>query len=78
MSHFNKNFLQECVRILKPGGSIFVTTINKTVTSWLGAIIIAEYIFNWIPRGTHEWNKFIAPHEVQRMLDNCKFHVIYI
>lgn len=64
-------FLKECVRILKPGGSIFVTTINKTVTSLLGAIIIGEYILNWIPRGTHKWSKFIAPHEVQRILDNC-------
>lgn len=66
------------MRILKPDGSIFVTTINKTVASWLGAIVIAEYILNWIPRGTHEWNKFIAPHEVQYMLDKCKFYVIYM
>jgi len=64
-------FLKECVRILKPSGSIFVTTINKTLISWLGAIVIAEYILNLIPRGTHEWNKFIAPHQVQHMLDNC-------
>ncbi|KAL6420017.1 hypothetical protein ACFW04_004336 [Cataglyphis niger] len=64
-------FLKECVRVLKPGGSIFLTTINKTVISWLGAIVIAEYIFNWIPRNTHEWNKFIVPHEVQYMLDKC-------
>lgn len=78
MSHFNKNSLQECVRILKPSGSIFVTTINKTLTSWLGAIVIAEYILNLIPRGTHEWNKFIAPHQVQHMLDNCKFYTYYL
>ncbi|XP_072756439.1 ubiquinone biosynthesis O-methyltransferase, mitochondrial-like [Anoplolepis gracilipes] len=64
-------FLKECVRILKPGGSIFITTINKTLTSWLGAIIIAEYVLNLLPRGTHTWNKFIPPHEIQYILDKC-------
>lgn len=74
MNQFNKNFLQECVKLLKPGGSIFITTINKTLISWLGAIVIAEYIFNFLPRGTHEWNKFISPHQVQHILDKCKFY----
>ncbi|KAH0950036.1 hypothetical protein HN011_001675 [Eciton burchellii] len=64
----------ECVKILKPGGSIFLTTINKTLTSWFVAIIIAEYFISIIPRGTHHWNKFIAPQEIQRILDQygCK------
>ena len=63
------------MKILKPGGSIFITTINKTLTSWFGAIMVAEYVINIIPRGTHKWNKFIAPHEVQRILEKCKFYV---
>lgn len=62
-------FLKECVKLLKPGGSIFITTINKTLVSWLGAIVIAEYILNAIPRGTHQWNKFISPRQIQHMLD---------
>ncbi|XP_029170188.1 ubiquinone biosynthesis O-methyltransferase, mitochondrial [Nylanderia fulva] len=72
-------FLKECVRILKPNGSIFITTINKTSTSWLSAIVLGEYILNLLPRGTHEWNKFIAPHEIQRILDNygCKTKLIH-
>jgi len=72
-------FLKECVKILKPGGSIFITTENRTLASWLVIIVAAEYIFRIIPLGTHEWNKFIAPHEVQRILDNygCKTRLIH-
>jgi 2-polyprenyl-3-methyl-5-hydroxy-6-metoxy-1,4-benzoquinol methylase len=62
------------VKILKPGGSIVATTVNKTLVSWLGAIIVAEHVTNLIPRGTHTWDKFIAPHEVQRILEKCKFY----
>ncbi|RLU16146.1 hypothetical protein DMN91_011905 [Ooceraea biroi] len=67
-------FLKECVKILKPGGSIFVTTINKTLASWLGAIIIAEYIWKSVPCGSHQWSKFIAPDEIERILEkyDCK------
>ncbi|EZA53649.1 ubiquinone biosynthesis O-methyltransferase, mitochondrial isoform X2 [Ooceraea biroi] len=71
-------FLKESVKILKPGGSIFVTTINKTLASWLGAIIIAEYIWKKIPCGTHHWSKFIAPDEIERILEkyDCKTNLI--
>ncbi|KYN08696.1 Hexaprenyldihydroxybenzoate methyltransferase, mitochondrial [Cyphomyrmex costatus] len=61
-------FLKECVKMLKPGKSIFVTTINRTLISWLSTIIAAEYIFKAIPRGIHSWNKFITPHEVECIL----------
>lgn len=57
---------------MKPGGSIFITTQNKTLATWLVVIVLSEYVFRKIPFGTHEWDKFIAPHEVQRILDNCK------
>ncbi|EZA48591.1 hypothetical protein DMN91_012127 [Ooceraea biroi] len=72
-------FLKECVKVLKPGGSIFVTTVNKTLASWLGAIIVAEYIWKLVPCGTHQWNKFVAPHEVQRILEkyDCKTKLIH-
>ncbi|XP_012056364.1 PREDICTED: hexaprenyldihydroxybenzoate methyltransferase, mitochondrial-like [Atta cephalotes] len=63
-------FLKECVKIVKPGKSIFLTTINRTLTSWLSTIIASEYIFGSIPYGTHTWNKFITPHEVQCILKN--------
>lgn len=58
--------------MLKPGGSIFITTLNKTLPSWLAGIIAAEYILQIVPKGTHEWNKFVSPQHVQRILDDCK------
>ncbi|XP_011686796.1 PREDICTED: hexaprenyldihydroxybenzoate methyltransferase, mitochondrial-like [Wasmannia auropunctata] len=72
-------FLKECVKMVKPGGSIFITTENKTLASWLMLIVAAEYIFRRIPVGTHEWNKFIAPQEVQRILDDygCRTRLIH-
>ncbi|KAG5308685.1 COQ3 protein, partial [Acromyrmex insinuator] len=66
---FPKYSVQECVRIVKPGKSIFLTTVNRTLTSWL-SIVASEYIFGSIPCGTHTWNKFITPHEVQCILKN--------
>jgi len=60
------------VNTVKPGGSIFITTPNRTLASWVFVIVAAEYIFRIIPLGTHEWNKFITPYEVQHMLDDCK------
>ncbi|XP_036147202.1 ubiquinone biosynthesis O-methyltransferase, mitochondrial isoform X2 [Monomorium pharaonis] len=63
-------FLKKCVKMIKPGGSIFITTENRTLAAW-SFIIATEYIFRRIPLGTHEWNKFISPHEVQRILDDC-------
>jgi len=64
-------FLKSCTDTLKPGGSIFVTTLNKTMASWLGGIIAAEYVLNLVPPGTHDWNKFISPDETRRLLESC-------
>lgn len=65
-------FLQCCVDVLKPGGSIFLTTMNKTLPSWLGGIIAAEHVLKLVPTGTHDWNKFISPTEIQRLLETRK------
>ncbi|XP_014601874.1 PREDICTED: ubiquinone biosynthesis O-methyltransferase, mitochondrial isoform X1 [Polistes canadensis] len=62
-------FLKCCSAIVKPGGSLFITTPNRTLLSWLSVIIAAEYILKYVPMGTHEWNKFISPEEVQRLLE---------
>ncbi|GLV31865.1 Coenzyme Q3 [Carabus blaptoides fortunei] len=62
-------FLKSCIEVLKPGGSLFITTMNKTSLAWIGGILGAEYIFNFVPKGTHDWDKFVAPHEVQKMLE---------
>lgn len=57
-------FIEACCRLVKPGGLLFMATINRTVTSLLTAKIGAEYILRWLPKGTHEWNKFLRPSEL--------------
>lgn len=66
--------LEASVRTLKPGGSIFITTLNKTIPSWFGGVILSEYVLNLVPKGTHHWDKMISPLDVQRILDtmNCQ------
>ncbi|XP_031846547.1 ubiquinone biosynthesis protein COQ3, mitochondrial [Nomia melanderi] len=64
-------FLKSCVSTLMPGGSIFLTTLNRTLSSWLGGIIAAEYVLKIVPQGIHNWNKFITPIEIQRLLETC-------
>lgn len=68
-----KTFLKSCADSLKPGGSIFVTTLNKTTLSWIFGIVVAENVLNLVPKGTHDWDKFISPQEVQKILEhyNC-------
>lgn len=56
-----------CSRLVKPGGWVFFSTLNRNPKSYLFAIIGAEYILNLLPRGTHEWSKFIKPAELARM-----------
>lgn len=60
--------LQACARLLKPGGHLFVSTINRNPKSFLFAIIGAEYVMNMLPRGTHEWRRFIRPSEMSAHL----------
>lgn len=62
-------FIQTISHLLKDGGSLFLTTLNRSTRSWLLAIIGAEYILRLLPTGTHDWNKFLKPEEVEEMLD---------
>ncbi len=57
-------FLKSCSKFLKKNGIMFVATLNKTLKSYLFAIIGAEYILKWLPIGTHEWEKFVKPEEL--------------
>jgi len=57
-------FLESCSSLLKKKGIMFVATINKTLKSYLFAIIGAEYILRWLPIGTHEWDKFVNPEDL--------------
>ena len=65
------SYLAACAALLKPGGLTFVATLNKTLKSLALAKIGAEYVLNWLPRGTHDWNRFIAPSELKRALEEC-------
>ncbi len=59
-----KNFVQSCSDLIKPNGLLFVATINRTLKSLALAKIAVEYILCWLPRGTHDWKKFLKPSEV--------------
>ena len=59
------SIIEKCATLLKPGGTIFFSTINRNPKSFLFAIIGAEYILNLLPKGTHEYNKFITPSELR-------------
>ena len=61
-------FLRSCGRLVNPGGLIFVSTLNRTLKAWALAIAGAEYVLRWLPRGTHDWRKFLKPSEVVRGL----------
>ena len=59
-----QSLVSACSKLLKPGGSLFLSTINRNPRSWITAIVGAEYIFNILPKGTHEFSKFIKPSEL--------------
>lgn len=62
------NFTSTCVKLLKPRGLMFVATLNRTLKSFALAIVGAEYVLGWLPRGTHQWEKFIKPQELKDWL----------
>lgn len=61
-------FLATAAALMKPNGLLFVATLNRTVKSYALAIVGAEYIMRWLPRGTHDWHKFMRPSEIARPL----------
>ena len=61
-------FLKSCSKLLKKNGLMFVATLNKTLKSYMFAIIGAEYVLKWLPIGTHEWEKFVDPSDLERIL----------
>jgi 2-polyprenyl-6-hydroxyphenyl methylase/3-demethylubiquinone-9 3-methyltransferase len=61
-------FLRACCELVRPGGAMFVSTINRNPLSWLFAIVGAEYVLGWLPKGTHRWSQFRRPNEIQSVL----------
>ncbi len=62
-------FIGACARMVKPGGAMLLSTINRTPQSFALAIVGAEYVLRWLPRGTHQWRKFLRPSELTRHVE---------
>ena len=61
-------FINSCSKLLKKNGLMFVATLNKTLKSYMFAIIGAEYVLRWLPIGTHDWEKFVKPEDLKNIL----------
>ncbi len=62
------NFLQSCADVTEPGGLVVLSTLNRTARSFALGIVAAEYLLGWLPRGTHQWQRFVAPDELRQSL----------
>ena len=63
-----EEFVRSCAKLVKPGGLIVFSTLNRTPKAFALGIVAAEYVLRWVPRGTHSWKKFIKPSELARLV----------
>ena len=70
-----EQFLRDCASLVKPGGLMIVATLNRTAKAFALAIVGAEYVLGWLPRGTHEFEKFLRPDEIQPPLTQAGLRV---
>ena len=68
-------FIKKSSNLLKKNGLMFIATLNKTLKSYLFAIVGAEYILNWLPIGTHDWNKFVKPEDIIKICKKNKLNI---
>ena len=68
-------FLERCAALMKPSGMMVVSTLNRTLKSFALAIVGAEYVLRWLPRGTHQWSKFVTPAELAQHLHRSRLEV---
>ena len=71
-------YIKSCHKLLKKKGLMFTATLNRSFISYIKAIIGAEYVLRWLPIGTHDWNKFIKPEELEKFLSQEKFSTLDI
>jgi 2-polyprenyl-6-hydroxyphenyl methylase/3-demethylubiquinone-9 3-methyltransferase len=69
-------FMESVCALVKPGGLLFMSTLNRTVKSYALAILGAEYVLRWLPVGTHSWNKFVKPSELNTYLRNQRLQLM--
>jgi 2-polyprenyl-6-hydroxyphenyl methylase/3-demethylubiquinone-9 3-methyltransferase len=68
-------FLERCAALMKPSGMMVVSTLNRTLKSFALAIVGAEYVLRWLPRGTHQWGKFVTPAELAQHLHKSRLEI---
>jgi 2-polyprenyl-6-hydroxyphenyl methylase / 3-demethylubiquinone-9 3-methyltransferase len=68
-------FLDQAAAMVRPGGMLVAATLNRTVKSFAFAILGAEYVLRWVPRGTHDWNQFVTPQELAKALRNAGLRI---
>lgn len=68
-------FVATCASMVKPGGLMIAATLNRTLKSFALAIVGAEYVLRWLPRGTHQWDKFVTPQELERAIESTGLNV---
>jgi 2-polyprenyl-6-hydroxyphenyl methylase / 3-demethylubiquinone-9 3-methyltransferase len=66
-----ETFLADAAKLVRPGGLMLVATLNRTAKAFATAVVGAEYVLRWLPRGTHDWSKFIVPETVERALSGA-------
>lgn len=71
-----EEFVATCASMVKPGGLMLAATLNRTLKSFALAIVGAEYILRWLPRGTHQWDKFVTPTELESAFEEADLQVI--
>jgi len=68
-------FIVTCAAMVKPGGLMIAATLNRTLKSFALAIVGAEYVLRWVPRGTHQWDKFVTPVELETAIEDSGLRV---
>ena len=71
-------YFKSCAKLLKKDGLMFTATLNRTFISFVKAIVGAEYILRWLPIGTHDWNKFLKPREIEEKINSLNFSIVEI
>jgi 2-polyprenyl-6-hydroxyphenyl methylase/3-demethylubiquinone-9 3-methyltransferase len=71
-----QQFIAAAAALVKPTGLLIVATLNRTIKSFALAIVGAEYVLRWLPRGTHQWDKFVTPNELEIAIAQTGMHVI--
>jgi len=69
-------FVAIAAAMVKPGGLLFVATLNRTIKSFALAIVGAEYVLRWLPRGTHQWEKFVTPNELEIAIARSRLGIV--